>query len=381
MKKYLILRGFQNNKIKNILIALFFFILAIPLSAEKNKKTDEYTEKTIIKGEWGNLKTQFGFYRQPSGYDYPDMGPNAIAVGKNGDIYILDPVNDRIVIYNDKGGYKSTVSIAALKRYKTYDPWLNYLAVDLSGYIYILTKHLDFVNDSVVVKINRKGEIVHQYTTTLKLKESFNSKSKKYAEELKIIEKQPNMEIVSEEVGNFMGFFIDSKDDVYIQAEDAHLINISKTKSHKIYIKGGKPAKNLKHLFIRKPLTPIKKYLPKKPQAIANLVLKDENGKVLKNIDLDLIKKQLPEGVQIFDVRYENEDIFGNIYFLALIENQSDRCFIIKYDKNWEISAIIKIKDISSYPFAISGAGNIYQLIWDSKKLKDGVKILSWQEK
>ncbi|MBA3052142.1 MAG: hypothetical protein FP827_03515 [Candidatus Omnitrophica bacterium] len=102
---------------------------------------------------------------------------------------------------------------------------------------------------------------------------------------------------------------------------------------------------------------------------------------MLKNIDLDLIKKQLPEGVQIFDVRYENEDIFGNIYFLGLIENQSDRCFIIKYDKNWEISAIIKIKDISSYPFAISGAGNIYQLIWDSKKLKDGVKILSWQEK
>jgi hypothetical protein len=122
------------------------FYLIIVLMILSSSAFAEITGKVVVRGKWGGGDNEFGLdLSEP-----PGAGPSDFAVAPNGDIYIADFVNHRIVIYDHDGHF-----IRNLKR----EHWIISLKVDSDGYIYYTDGH--------GLKIaNNEGEIVSTFGKT-----------------------------------------------------------------------------------------------------------------------------------------------------------------------------------------------------------------------
>src|SRR4030043_2395031 len=86
----------------------------ISLFSEINQnKFENYVSSLLIVSELGSGENEFGLYA-PNGEDGYFIGPNAMAIDKNQDIYILDPLNERIKIYTNSGNLINIISISQL---------------------------------------------------------------------------------------------------------------------------------------------------------------------------------------------------------------------------------------------------------------------------
>lgn len=369
-------------------ILLFIgLILIMPVHArEKAKQTSKeqyevYVPTVIIQGNWGSDPGKFGFFRQPAkGHDYPDMIPNAIAVDKNEHIYILDPVNERIAVYNEKGQYYSNISLKSLNdRLKIFDPWHNDIAVDSYGEIYLLTINMDY-NGAAVVKINKDGKVLKQYYEGSKIKEFYKQRPKKYEKKLKEIKRENNATILDEQLGGIVRLFADGNNNIFINVEGGIYLKMGNTKLQKLYFNGS-PSVNLKYIYVRKPEVPLKKYLKERPPPVEGIVIQDQKGNILNKIELQSIYSYFGHEAKIQNIKYRTDDIFENKYFEVNVDSVKNGDYIFKYNRNWEIINSILIEDISTYPYAISKNGNIYQLYWNSENMDAGIKVRKWENK
>jgi len=95
-------------------ILIFSFGMAMAQSSTDTVVTEEYVPKVIIEGKWGPGPGEFGstnpgFVSEKA----PDIHfkPSSLAVDSKGNIYILDPVNNRIQKFDENGKYIKSISV------------------------------------------------------------------------------------------------------------------------------------------------------------------------------------------------------------------------------------------------------------------------------
>ena len=122
----------MRNKISLIVFCLFFIFVSSVLG--------EISGKIIVRGKWGNGPGEFGLDTS----EPPGAGPSIFTVSPNGDIYIADVVNKRIVAYDHNGNLLSNYSA---------DEWINTIDVDGDGYIY-------YTHDEGLKILDKDGKVI-----------------------------------------------------------------------------------------------------------------------------------------------------------------------------------------------------------------------------
>lgn len=103
------------------------FVLAADNSSVKHK--------IVVNGAYGPLDGEVG--HGGSGDSW--VGPSAVAVDLDGNIYIADDVNDRVVKFDTYGKFKSNIAFNV--QHKRYAGIVSDLATDLSGNLYVASRH------------------------------------------------------------------------------------------------------------------------------------------------------------------------------------------------------------------------------------------------
>jgi hypothetical protein len=89
-----------------------------PIRPSKPQDTipkDTYVSKVIISAPWGKKNLVYGKEESPPGeFGYhvseeTEVGPSCFAVAPNGDIYIADPLNNRMQRFDSQGNFISTI--------------------------------------------------------------------------------------------------------------------------------------------------------------------------------------------------------------------------------------------------------------------------------
>lgn len=99
---------------------------------------------TLIAGSWGNSSDAFG--KADEGID----GPSSFVIGSNGDIYVLDQINQRIKQYDASGEFKKVINIDRRT--------VGNIAIAADGAIYLL----DPILTKSILQYDSNGKLVQQ---------------------------------------------------------------------------------------------------------------------------------------------------------------------------------------------------------------------------
>ncbi|MBN1694400.1 YARHG domain-containing protein [candidate division WOR-3 bacterium] len=133
----------------------------------KNTKivSELFTEQVIVKAKWGDEPGEFGLGPLPESYEYK----TSFTIDAYGNVYIVDPNNQRINVFNKEGKFKKGISIP-----KEWGKDLRFsivegIGVDGNGNIYIASSSTTALLHSgssgeVVFKIDEKGNILDSLT-------------------------------------------------------------------------------------------------------------------------------------------------------------------------------------------------------------------------
>ncbi|KKN09900.1 hypothetical protein LCGC14_1042060 [marine sediment metagenome] len=118
----------------------------ININIDKLQNVKSEQRVLLIQGSWGKDKGQFGI--DESGW-LP--GPMSLASDANDNVFLLDQLNSRVQIFSDRGQLIDVLKIDNT----TYED----IAIDDDGFIYLL----DPVENRLVRKFNRHGKIIRTY--------------------------------------------------------------------------------------------------------------------------------------------------------------------------------------------------------------------------
>ena len=341
---------------------------------------EKYVEQVIKKFTWGNGEGELGlekkvFMRSETGEitNYYYLGPSAICLDEKENIYILDPANKCIQLFDNNGKFISRINLELSELDEIDQPLFQVIPqmkVDNAENIYINTDYTSML--PVILKINKKGKIVNRYVSLSKLNTNKYSRIKKKN-------------------------FLQKDNTVDISAIGLNSININKGVHEEIILYSDNEYVNLSNENISRNMnqenildrTLIKSYA--KLNEINDISeIKNENSNIMADKLPIKIKKQfkIPEEIKrkygcLFYVYHLNEDIKHNKYFELIFRKDSKiKRIIFKYDCTWEIKCIFEIPIVSQgiyeVPFIIGNSGNIYQLIWDDKKLDERATLIKW---
>jgi len=131
-------------------------------------KLEKYERKVIIDAKWGSDPGEFGVIKEACG-----IAPNCYTIDKNGNIYIVDPVNAHVQIFDANGKYLREFEYVKKEKHRDYLGYQPYdIAVDSDQNIYILFYiHVGRLpGQSVEVrKYNLSGEFIENYPIPLEL--------------------------------------------------------------------------------------------------------------------------------------------------------------------------------------------------------------------
>jgi hypothetical protein len=340
----------------------------------KGALLEEYVSKEIIAADWGKELGKIGIYTS----EKEILGPVAMDVDREGNIYIFDSVNWRVVIYNNKGSYTSTVNLEEDKIREPYRGGRGKIKVDSEGNMYIRSWPL-------LRKYNSKGKLVKGYLYyTEEYPKGF---SKKFSAYLKDLDERGILEIVKpERFGFFMGTIFPSKylpvsgylDGVPTKEISSHYERTEKV----IFYMAPGGIGWWTYPWVPSTLTKKwKEFTISHPDYIEHnyIVIATEEGEIEKIITLP------QEGISEYHPL--KEDYQGYIYIYADKHNKEE-C-VYKYNYLGELVAEIKVKPpyfygshgwYVIYPF-ISWNGEIYQIYWDANKLDEGFRVIRWERR
>ncbi|MDH4223815.1 MAG: hypothetical protein OEV55_09785, partial [candidate division Zixibacteria bacterium] len=141
-----------------LLGGVFIFFASLFASEKETTQQQTYTPQVIINAHWGNKPGEFGLYdpyrSNPDAYDQgPIQGPSTFTIAPNGDIYIVDTFKHRIQRFNQNGPLVSVFSAVG-------SGWVEDIAVDASGYIYLL-----YLGPPQVWKSDQEGNRLEIFNT------------------------------------------------------------------------------------------------------------------------------------------------------------------------------------------------------------------------
>jgi len=105
-------------------------------------------QKVVLELGWGTGDYEVG-YDEIGETQFMKIGPTAIAVDSNGDIYICDRYNRRVLVYNSAGKFKM----------KFRDPGTDMIELGDDGYIYTCSS-----GSREVYVYSKKGELIREFS-------------------------------------------------------------------------------------------------------------------------------------------------------------------------------------------------------------------------
>jgi hypothetical protein len=296
---------------------------------------EEYVAKVIIKARWGSGPGEFGlFKREMSG---AHVMPNAIALDKEENLYILDPANGRVLKFTEDGEYIKAIYLEG--RDKKYPFYIRYparvhiallgeLVVDNKNNIYIYTVG----KEDSILKFSKDGKFLQYYTPPEEM--SFSN--------LCIINNKVTTEVYKG--GGRLKF---------IELTPSGIIDLPIEISKKIEAEEKVMWKKIK--FTSK--------LTKKPYTslYGEIIGKDKDGNLYVRVEY-IIKKESEEVEKI------------------------DTIQIYKYSPQWKLMSIFAERKYTTgtHKFVVSKDGTVYELlvpILDVKELEEPKAIYSPDEK
>lgn len=118
------------------------------------QQLEEYVPKIIIQAKWGNGPGEFGL-KTFGEHGLPIM-PNAMAVDRSQNIYILDPLNHRIQKFSKEGKFEKSISYGS--GYDFFDEIVP-LEVDKNCNIFLKGRELHTGNEIILV-LDRNGNLI-----------------------------------------------------------------------------------------------------------------------------------------------------------------------------------------------------------------------------
>ena len=113
--------------------------------------SERYTYTEFIRTPWGDGDGKVGIYDTSSSADAgPSIGPNSFSVDENGNIYVLDTVNGRVLRFDPNGVYGNSITIAPI--------WPDDIGVR-NGNIYIFD-----IGSKKILKYDLTGKDIAVYT-------------------------------------------------------------------------------------------------------------------------------------------------------------------------------------------------------------------------
>ncbi|MEO0094765.1 MAG: hypothetical protein ABIL66_02590 [candidate division WOR-3 bacterium] len=168
-------------------------------------KLEKYEKKVIIDAKWGNGPGEFGIIKEACG-----IAPNCYTIDKNGNIYIVDPVNARVQIFDTDGRYLREFQYTEKDSRSSHLTWESSdITVDENGTIYILFYiFVGSVSERRVEvrKYNSKGELVDSFPIPLELLEPNHEETEIGIPSLLVIKRIEKI-IVEDEVVKVEGRF------------------------------------------------------------------------------------------------------------------------------------------------------------------------------
>jgi hypothetical protein len=377
---------------KKLLTLIFLFLISCVLaigekpideykySIEGIKLPEKYISKNIIISRWGNKAGLFGVnkYQEESDMNIY-TGPCAIAIDKNDSIYIFDPVNKRINIYDNEGKYIRCIKIKPLEGFRYRESWGIKMMVDDYG-IYILMPYASICVTSIL-KYDKNGKLGKLYVD----QRQFDIYGNEYARDIeaKLVKQQAivigygeiDMKNIKYNLNPDLSLFYNYENgNVYLTRAGTILCNLSQNDT-----------------CIGTYNNTLKKYMTTSYDdtfinPIGDVSFQDGDKKLIINIDAP--QKWLIDGWRIVSAGLEWVDRYGNSYISVMAYNASkkqyscgrgggQRLLFYKYDSSYSLRAIGVIERgmLPYMIYAYSNSGNIYQLDWDVKK---GVVVKKW---
>jgi hypothetical protein len=349
---------------------------------------EEYVSKEIITANWGKELGKLGVYTS----EKKVLGPTAMDVDREGNIYIFDHINWRVTIYDNKGSYTSAVNLEKDKTIEPYRGGISEIKVDSEGSMYITTGRLW---PYFIRKYDNKGKLVKVYIEGY-MKPCFSGDDEDYIAKFnayfKNLDKRGILEIIKPQRIGYCSYFMCTLfPSEYLPIsgymDGALLGEISSDYRRKekviVYMAPGgigwetypgvPPA--LKERW--------KEFRASHPDHIKHnyIVIATEEGEVEKIIASD-------EKIGYFHPL--KEDHKGNVYIYVSKYNKEKmrEYWVYKYNYLGDLVAKIKGKPVYFWfyewniilPF-ISWNGEIYQIYWDADKLDEGFKVIKWERR
>jgi len=312
---------------------------------------EEYVPKVIIEAKWGTKPGEFGIKT----FKYqPPIGPKVMFVTNGGDIYILDPLNQRIQKFNQDGKYQTSINYIPTPHGDFFSECVH-LEVTKDG-LFLMAVPNSITGSNDILLLNRNGNLIRKFSA-----KEFNCED--------------------------LGILYDEKRNEYIlvcgakrelSPGNAEFYPVRKLK----ILPDGRTEnyKETKDLYKQK----FSEWRVDKH----TILVKIENEQVTVKLE----KKFIDKGFSLGGVTTARKDKNGNINvsIMAIPEGKDMRdmkkwkWLLYKYDKNKNLIAIIekqKYKGLKRAYEYMDDLGNFYQICWDEEKLEEGVKIIKWVPK
>jgi tripartite motif-containing protein 71 len=198
------MRSYLSILNKNITMALVCAMIMSITTFAVAAENSSVRKKIVVKGTFGSLDGEVGH----GGSDDAWVGPSAIAVDYDGNIYIADDVNERIVKYDKNGKFKSKIALNVLS--KRYSGIVSDLATDLSGNLYIASRH-----EKKIYKYTSDGK--HVFSINLNDENICSSeRGKWYAFAFQVMGMKPEYDCAS----NIFELNLDQKGNIYLKGSN-----------------------------------------------------------------------------------------------------------------------------------------------------------------
>ena len=135
---------------KNIIVLTTIMLSMIMAASLFGSEEGRVEKEIVMESHYGSANGEFGLKVFE---DSSWVEPSAIAIDGDQNIYIADPLNDRIQKFNSKGKYISKIEFKVKKKYAlTIDD----LTTDDENNLYVLSRH-----EQKIFKYNSAGQMVY----------------------------------------------------------------------------------------------------------------------------------------------------------------------------------------------------------------------------
>lgn len=316
------------KSINRLMCVLFILVIFASFSSAQPK----YSQKTVLQVGWGDTGERLGKYTQGTIYSFPAD----FIVDNNGNLFIADTVNHRIVKYDNKGNYIKDFGANYQNMQK--GNWYDHIGVDGQNNVYVLDWNnvniIKFDNDGnyqdTIPNVNAHTGAAINVTTLGDVYVNGEGKIMKY-------QKTSGAMVAGEKAGKYTA----TKVDTMYESPKGNIYKIKRSGKDYLFEKEGKVEKGqVKALS--------------KDETFSKQIFRPNRGEKMVGFD---------SNEKMYVVKGRQEKV-------AMFAANGD------LEEEMDLPANKGIKGIRGTVVRIDNAGNIYKMLYDD----NGVKIVKMEK-